>query len=45
MLVPDIHQKTLFAMLVPEQRLPRVHPLRQIREMINEAPGGPYEAF
>lgn len=34
---PDIHQETLFSTVVPEQRVPKDHPLRPIREMVNEA--------
>ena len=34
---PDIHQETLFSTVVPEQRVPNDHPLRPIREMVNEA--------
>ena len=33
----DIHQETLFSTVVPEQRVPKDHPLRPIREMVNEA--------
>ena len=34
---PDIHQETLFSTVVPEQRVPKDHPLRPIRDMVNEA--------
>ncbi len=34
---PDIHQETLFSTVVPEQRVPKDHPMRPIREMVNEA--------
>ncbi|HHJ13240.1 MAG TPA: transposase, partial [Gammaproteobacteria bacterium] len=34
---PDIHQETLFSTVIPEQRVPKDHPLRPIREMVNEA--------
>jgi len=34
---PDIHQETLFSMVIPEQRVPKDHPLRPIRDMVNEA--------
>ena len=33
----DIHQETLFSAVIPEQRVPKNHPLRPIREMVNEA--------
>ena len=40
---PDIHQETLFSTVVPEQRVPMDHPLRSIREMVNQvlATAGP----
>ncbi len=34
---PDIHQETLFSTVSPESRVPKDHPLRPIREMVDEA--------
>ncbi len=34
---PDIQQETLFSTVIPEQRVPKDHPLRPIREMVNKA--------
>jgi len=34
---PDIQQETLFSTVQPEQRVPKDHPLRPIRQMVNEA--------
>ncbi len=33
----DIHQETLFSTVVPEQRVPKDHPLRLIQVMVNDA--------
>jgi len=33
----DIQQDTLFSTVIPEERVPRDHPLRPIREMVNTA--------
>jgi transposase len=33
----DIHQDTLFSTVIPEERVPKDHPLRPIREMVNAA--------
>jgi transposase len=33
----DIHQEGLFSYLSPETRIPRKHPLRPVREMVNAA--------
>jgi len=34
---PDIQQDTLFSTVIPEERVPKDHPLRPIRQMVNEA--------
>ena len=34
---PDIQQDTLFSTVIPEERVPADHPLRPIRQMVNEA--------
>ena len=34
---PDIQQDTLFSTVIPEERVPEDHPLRPIRQMVNEA--------
>ena len=34
---PDIQQDTLFSTVSPEQRVPKDHPLRPIRRMVDEA--------
>jgi len=34
---PDTHQETLFSTVIPEQRVPKDHPLRPIREMVDKA--------
>jgi transposase len=34
---PDIHQDTLFSTVSPESRVPKDHPLRPIRQMVDEA--------
>ena len=34
---PDIHQETLVGTVIAKQRVPKDHPLRPIREMVNEA--------
>ena len=34
---PDIQQETLFSTVSPEQRVPKDHPLRPIRRMVDEA--------
>jgi len=33
----DIQQETLFSTVIPEQRVPKDHPLRAIRQMVNQA--------
>ena len=33
----DIQQDTLFSTVIPEERVPKDHPLRPIRQMVNEA--------
>ena len=33
----DIQQDTLFSMVIPEERVPKDHPLRPIRRMVNAA--------
>jgi hypothetical protein len=34
---PDIHQDTLFSTVSPESRVPKEHPLRPIRQMVDAA--------
>ncbi len=34
---PDIRQETLFSTVSPEQQVPKEHPLRPIRRMVDEA--------
>ena len=34
---PDIQQDTLFSTVSPETRVPKDHPLRPIRRMVDEA--------
>jgi transposase len=34
---PDIQQDTLFSMVSPERRVPKDHPLRSIRKMVDQA--------
>ena len=34
---PDIQQDSLFSTVIPEERVPKDHPLRPIRQMVNEA--------
>ena len=34
---PDIHQDALFSTVSPESRMPKNHPLRSIRQMVDEA--------
>ena len=44
----DIHQEGLFSYLSPESRIPKKHPLRPVREMVNTALGqltGQFEAI
>jgi transposase len=33
----DVHQEGLFSYLSPESRIPKEHPLRPVREMVNQA--------
>jgi transposase len=33
----DIHQESMFSSLSPEARVPKDHPLRPIRQMVNQA--------
>ena len=33
----DVHQEALFSYLSPESRIPKHHPLRLVRDMVNKA--------
>ena len=33
----DIHQDAMFSYLSPEARVPKDHPLRPLRQMVNQA--------
>lgn len=35
---PDVQQDALFSTVIPEERVPKDHLLRRIRQMVNEAP-------